>query len=145
MMSDLVKMFDPISYSGSLSRYIDINQSITLGKSGIETWKKFSNIWFDTLTACADRQMKMYHSAIEDTIDCVKDMSTARGIEDLMGKQAEWGRKSAEKCQTVVSEIASTLQKGQSQCADITTKMVASTIESTAGHTSGKASAQKQQ
>ncbi len=129
MFNDLTKMFDPQTVSQQWQKYLDMNQAVQASKTNMESWQAMSGIWAQAYTSCYEKNMKLCQSAMEDSIECLRDLSAAKGIEDLMAKQAEWTRKTAEKCQTGAQELANTLQKTQSQCTDIISKQMSKNFQ----------------
>jgi phasin family protein len=124
MFTDMTKMFDPQTISQQWQKYMDMNQAMQTGKASMENWQNLSGMWAKTFTSCYEKNMKMCQTAMDDSIECLRDMSTAKGIEELMNKQAEWSRKAAEKCQASAQELAKTLQTTQTQCSDMMSKMM---------------------
>lgn len=126
---DFTKMFDPQTMSKTMQQFYDFNGALTSSKKSMDSFKKLNSIWADTYASCCEKQLKMCQSTVEDSIECMRDLSTSKGIEEYMGKQAEWSRKLAEKCQSSAQEIAETMQKGQTQCTDIISKLVTTGTE----------------
>ena len=121
---DFSKYFDPSTFTTNMSKMMDFSQFASTTSSQMETYKKLSNIWAETYTKCSQKQMQMAQSCMEDTIEAMRELSTCKGIEELMSKQAELTRKSTEKYQSSAQELASCLQKGQTQCTDAISQMM---------------------
>lgn len=119
---DFTKMFDPSSYTQTMQKWFDYSQALSSSKQNIETCKKVSTIMADTLSTCTEKQFKYAQSTMEDYIEALRELSTAKGVEDYMQKQATLSQKTAEKCQSCAQEIASQWQKSQAQCTDIISK-----------------------
>jgi phasin family protein len=73
--------------------------------------------------------MKMAQEAMEDCVEGMRDLSSAKGMEEFMGRQTEWTKKCAERAQSNAQELAEVMQKGQSQCSDIISKMMMASME----------------
>lgn len=116
---DFTKMFDPSAYTQTMQKWFDYSQALSSSKQSIETCKKMSGIMADTLSTCTEKQLKYAQSAMEDYIEALRDLSTAKGMDDYMQKQAALSQKTAEKCQSYAQEIASQWQKSQTQCTDL--------------------------
>jgi phasin family protein len=132
MFSDMTKMFDPQAMqnmSQQWQKYMDMNQALQTGKVGMDNLQQLSGMWAKTFTTCYEKQMKMCQGAMDDSIECLRDMSSAKGVEDIMSKQAEWSRKAAEKCQTSAQDLAKTLQTTQTECTDIISKMMVKNLQ----------------
>jgi phasin family protein len=130
--TDFTKMFDPQNltqnmaqtFTQTMSKMMDFTQAAQSSQSQMESYKKLSSIWADTYNQCTQQQAQMMQGAMEDTIEAMRDLSTCKGMEDMVSKQAEWSRKTAEKCQSNAQDLASTLQKGQTQCQDVISQMM---------------------
>ncbi len=126
---DFTKMFDPQTVSKTMQQFYDFNSALSSSKKGVDGIKKLNNIWADTYASCCEKQLKMCQTTMEDSIECMRELSTCKGVEEYMSKQAEWSRKFAEKCQTSAQDIAETMQKSQTQCTDIISKLVSTGTE----------------
>jgi phasin family protein len=61
---------------------------------------------------------------MEDCIGMMRDLSTAKGLEDYMQKQAKYSQKCAEKAQSAAQELAQQWQKTQTPCTDLISKQL---------------------
>jgi phasin family protein len=131
--TDFSKLFDPTQYAANFQQNIqkmwDMSQAATASKQNMETMKKVGTIVADTLTTCTEKQFKYAQSTMEDCIEAMRELSTSKGMEDYMQKQAELSKRSAEKAQSTAQEIASQWQKTQSQCSDIISKQISQATE----------------
>ena len=128
---DLTKMFDPQNFTKNMQQFFDMNSAVAYGQKNMESLKKLNSIWADTYANCCEKQLKLCQSAMEDSIECMRDLSTAKGVEDYMGKQAEWSRKLADKCQSGIQDITNMMQKSQTQSTDIISTMVSTGVATT--------------
>jgi phasin family protein len=126
---DFQKMFDPQAFTKSMQQFMDFNGAARNSKQGYETWKKIGGIVADTYSTCAEKQLRMAQGAMEDCIEGMRELSTAKGMEDFMARQSEWTKKCAEKVQSNAQEMAELMQKGQSQCSDLISKMMMGSME----------------
>jgi|GEM_PF-4287103 len=141
--SDFSKMFDPSQYAQNIQKMCDMTQAMTASKQNMETMKKVSSIVADTVSTCTEKQFKYAQNTMEDCIECLRELSTAKGVEDYMQKQAEISKRTAEKCQSMAQDIASQWQKSQAQCTELLSKQMSNTMEwgkQFAGQTSGTSS-----
>ncbi|MBI1308265.1 MAG: hypothetical protein GC129_00205 [Proteobacteria bacterium] len=131
--SDFAKMFDPSTYAQNMQqnmqKMFDMSQAWSAGKQNMDTAKKLGTMWADTMSTCSEKQFKYAQSAMEDCIEAMRELSTCKGIEDYMQKQAGLSQKAAEKAQSTAQELASQWQKTQSQCTDIISKQVMQGME----------------
>jgi phasin family protein len=127
--ADFSKLFDPQAFAKNMQQFIDFSNAAKSSKQNYETFKKISGVLADTYSTCAEKQMKMAQEAVEDCVEGMRDLSSAKGMEEFMGRQTEWTKKCAEKAQSNAQELAEVMQKGQSQCNDIISKMMMASME----------------
>lgn len=127
--SDFTKMFDPSQYAKNMQKMWDLSQAATASSQNMEAMKQVGTIITNTVGNCTEKQFKFAQAAMEDCIECLRELSTAKGMEDYVQKQAELSKRSAEKCQSLAQEITSQWQKSQSQCTDIISKQMSQTAE----------------
>ncbi len=127
--TDMTKMFDPQAITKNMQQMMDFSSFASNSKHTAETMKTLSSILADTWSTCTDKQTKMAQHTMEECVECMRDLSSAKSIEDYMAKQATWMKKSAEASQSNAQELANTLQKGQTQCTDIIGKMVSANMD----------------
>ncbi|HEX2859591.1 MAG TPA: phasin family protein [Alphaproteobacteria bacterium] len=127
--ADFAKLFDPQAFTKNVQQFWDFNKAAKGSTQNLETLKKISGILADTYSTCTEKQMKMAQNAMEECVENVRELSTAKGMEEFMSRQAEWTRKCAETAQSNAQELAEVVQKGQSQCSDIISKMVLANVE----------------
>lgn len=126
---DFTKMFDPQTITQNMQSFMNMNAFASNSQQAMSNMKELSALMAGTWSAMTDKQTKMAQHAMEDCIECMRDLSTAKSMEDYMSKQATWVKKAAEASQTNAQELASTLQKGQTQATDLIGKMVTSSME----------------
>lgn len=133
MYADYSKYFNPQAmtqaFTQGMSQWMDMNQTMAASQKQMECWKQMGSTWSNCLSTCAEKQMKTAQSFMEQNIECMRELSTAKGVDELMTKQAEWSKKCTEQCQSTAQEMAETMQKTQSECTDIISKMISSTME----------------
>lgn len=133
---DFTKMFDPQAYAQSMQKWCDMSNAVSASKQGTEVVKKVSAMMADTFSTCTEKQFKYAQSAVEDCIEAVRELSSAKGVEDYMAKQAEFSKKFSDKAQTVAQDIASQWQKTQTQCTSMISQNIAQGAEWAKGMTS---------
>lgn len=134
MFPDMQKMFDPAQASQmmqSMQKMWDMNAV----EQQAETYKKLASIWGETFSTCYEQQMKMAQDAMQNSVECMKELSSAKGMEDMMAKQAEWTKKCGETCQSSAQTIAKTMQKGYQQASETITKAVSSGVKASSSST----------
>lgn len=145
---DFSKMFDPSQftnqYTQNMQKFFDWSSAMSASKQNIECMKQVGTIVTDTIAACTEKQFKYAQSTMEDCVENLRDLSSAKGIEEYVSKQTEISKRSAEKAQSVAQEIASQWQKTQAKCTDILSQQISQSMEwsksvasSTNGRTSG--------
>lgn len=130
---DFTKLFDPNQYTQNMQKFFDLSSTMTstasASKQNLECMKQVNSIVTDTIATCTEKQFKYAQSTMEDCIECMRELSTSKGIEDYMSKQAEIAKRSAEKAQSMAQEIATCWQKSQSKCTDILGQQLSQTME----------------
>lgn len=135
--NDFAKMFDPASYAqnfqANMQKMWDMNSamsaSMAAGKQNMEIMKKVSSTIADTYSTCSEKQFKYAQSAMEDCIEAMRELGSAKGMEEYMQKQTQLSQKYAEKAQSCAQEMAGYWQKAQSQCSDIISKQMMQGME----------------
>jgi len=134
---DFTKMFDPTQFttnmSNNMQKFFDWNSTMTstmsAGKHNMEVMKQVGTIVTDTIATCTEKQFKYAQSTMEDCVETMRQLSTAKGVEEYMSKQSEISKRAAEKAQTVAQDIATQWQKTQSQCTDIISQQMSQGME----------------
>lgn len=130
---DFTKMFDPSqytqNYAQNMQKFFDWTSTASASKQNLEALKQVSSIVTDTIAACTEKQFKYAQSTMEDCIETMRELSTAKGIEDYVSKQTEISKRSAEKAQVCAQEIANQWQKTQAKCSDIIGQQLSQTME----------------
>lgn len=134
---DFSKMFDPSQFTNNMTqnmqKFFDWNSTITssmsAGKNNMEVMKQVGTIVTDTIAACTEKQFKYAQSTMEDCVETMRELSTAKGVEEYVSKQSDIAKRSAEKAQTVAQDIATQWQKTQAQCTDIISQQLSQGME----------------
>lgn len=137
MNPEFAKMFDPANYAQNfqttMQKMWDMNTamsaSMQAGKQNMEIMKKVSTTIADTCSTCTEKQFKYAQSTMEDCIEAMRELGSAKGMEEYMQKQTQLSQKAAEKAQSCAQEMASYWQKAQSQCSDIISKQMMQGME----------------
>lgn len=140
---DFSKMFDTTQYTQNMQKMFDWTNTMSAGQSSVknsmELMQQVSNILTQTISTCTEKQFKYAQSTMEDCVETMRELSTAKGIEEYVGKQTEISKRCAEKAQSVAQDIASCWQKSQAQCTDIISQQLSQTMEwSKSSGTNGK-------
>lgn len=127
--SDFTKMFDPSTYAQNMQKMWDTTQALSAGKQNMEVMKKVGTILADAVSVSTEKQAKYAQAAVEDCIEAMRELSTCKGVEEYVQKQAQICQKAAEKSQAVAQECAQQWQKAQSQCTDLIGKQLMQGME----------------
>ncbi len=127
--NDFSKMFDPQQAAQAMQKLFDMNSAMSMSKQNMEVMKKVSSLWADTLSTCTEKQFKYAQSSMEDCIETMRELSTAKGMDDYMQKQAKLSQKVAEKAQVTAQDMAQQWQKTQAQCTDMIGKQMMQGME----------------
>jgi phasin family protein len=126
---DFTKLFDPNQYTQNMQKLFDWTSTASTGKQSLECMKQVNSIVTDAIASCTEKQFKFAQSTMEDCVESMRELSSAKGIEDYMSKQAEMAKRSAEKAQSIAQEIATTWQASQSKCTDIISQQMSQSME----------------
>lgn len=131
--NDFTKMFDPTQYTQTMQqnmqKMFDWSSAASTSKQNLECMKQVGTLMTDTIATCTETQFKYAQSTMEDCIETMRELSTAKGMDDYMSKQTEMQKRNAEKAQSVAQEIASQWQKTQAKCSDIISQQMSQTME----------------
>jgi phasin family protein len=133
MNQDFTKLFDPSQVQQNMQqamqqwqKMMTMPQLMSSNNTGMETMKQVTNLWTETMSKCSEAQMQYCQSSMEDCIGAMKELSTAKGLEDYMQKQTKLTQKAAEKAQSTAQELSTQWQKTQTQCTDLISQAVMS-------------------
>ena len=129
MFTDVSKMFDPTAATQMMQKFWDVNQFSSTTQKNTEAYQKLTSCTAETVSSCYQKLAQMCQSNLQNSIEYMRELSTAKSLEDITSKQAEWTKKCAQTCQSNAQDLAETMQKGQSQCTDIITRMMADSAE----------------
>lgn len=124
------QMFDPTAASKLMQQFTDFGQFNNSQKQS-ETVQKICSVWSEAFTNYSKQQAEMFQSAVSDSIACMREIGTAKSPEEAVQTQASWTKKWTETCQSNAQQLASTVQKAQTQCTDLISKLVSENIEAT--------------
>lgn len=126
---DFTKFFDPNQYTQNMQKFFDWSNTASTSKQNIECIKQVNNIVTDTIASCTEKQFKFAQATMQDCVETMRELSTSKGIEDYMSKQAEIAKRSAEKAQSMAQEIATCWQTSQTKCSDIISQQLTQNVE----------------
>ena len=129
MMPDMSKLFDPQAMTNAMQSMWNVQNASAFSKQQMETMKKLGTIMADTLSASSEKQMKFAQSTMEECVEAMRELATAKGIEEYMQKSAQLTQKNAEKCQSMAQDLSSQWQKSQTQCSELITKSMQQGME----------------
>jgi phasin family protein len=122
--NDMQKMFDPTACTQMMQKFWDMNQMSNATKKNSETCQKITNCTTETISSCCQQIAQMCQANLQSSIEYMRELSTAKSLDEVASCQAEWTKKCAQTCQSNAQELAETMQKCQTQCTDLITKMV---------------------
>ncbi|MFN7163106.1 MAG: phasin family protein [Pseudomonadota bacterium] len=129
---DFSKMFDPNQAAQAWQNMMTMNNSVQQAmqssQSSMEAMRKISTLWANTMSTCTEKQMQYCQSSIEDCMSAMRELSTAKGMEEYMQKQAKLSQQSAEKAQSTAQELAQCWQKTSTQCSDVMSQQLMQTM-----------------
>ena len=129
MMPDMTKLFDPQAMTNAMQSMWNVQSASAYSKQQVDAMKKLSTMMTDTFSTCSEKQLKYVQSSMEDCIEAMRELATAKGIEEYMQKSAQLSQKNAEKCQSMAQDLSSQWQKSQTQCSELITKSMQQGME----------------
>lgn len=129
MMPDMSKLFDPQAMTNAMQSMWNVQSASAYSKQQMDAMKKLSTLMTDTLSTCSEKQLKYVQSSMEDCVEAMRELATAKGIEEYMQKSAQLTQKNAEKCQSMAQDLSSQWQKSQTQCSELITKTMQQSME----------------
>lgn len=129
MMPDMTKLFDPQAMTNAMQSMWNVQSASAYSKQQVDAMKKLSTLMTDTFSTCSEKQLKYVQSSMEDCIEAMRELATAKGIEEYMQKSAQLSQKNAEKCQSMAQDLSSQWQKSQTQCSELITKSMQQGME----------------
>jgi phasin family protein len=143
--NDFSKLFDPQQAAQMWQKMFTMPTTMPnvmqSSQQTMDTMKQVSTMWAETMSSCTEKQMQYYKSSMEDCVSAMRDLSSAKGMDEYMKKQAALTQQAAEKAQSTAQELAQQWQKTQTQCTDIMSKQLMQGMEwakTTTGQSSSK-------
>ena len=128
MFADMQKFFTPEAFTKAMQTSFNMTQANAMAQSNFEAFQKATTIWSETMASCMEKQMQMAQKAMEESVTCARDLSTASTMEELMSKNAAMYQKAAHTTQKNSQDIVDLLQKGQAKAQDVMQKQFAANI-----------------
>lgn len=130
--SDFSKMFDPQqaaqTWQSMLSMNSNLQQAMQSSQSSMEAMRKIGTLWASTLSTCTEKQMQYCQSSMEDCVSAMRELSTAKGMDEYMQKQAKISQMCTEKAQSAAQDLAQCWQQTQTQCTDMMSQQLMQTM-----------------
>lgn len=130
--SDFSKMFDPQqatqAWQNMMNMSSTMQQAMQSSQTNMEAMRKISTLWANTMSTCTEKQMQYCQSSIEDCVTAMRELSSAKGMEEYMQKQAKISQQCAEKAQSTAQELAQCWQQTSSQCTDVMSQQLMQTM-----------------
>ena len=131
MYSDMTKWMNPEEMAKMFQTSWNMQDAIESGKQNMEVVQKANSVLAETMSTCFERQVQMMQNSMQESVEAVKELTTAGSIEDLMNKQSVLARKTAEQAQMNGQELAQLIQKGQTKVMDMLSNQVMQNLQST--------------
>lgn len=118
MFGDMQKMFDIESFN----KMFNMDDMTKTQKETSAAVQKASSVLADGMNKAFTKQMQTMQSSMQEGVEAMRELSDAKGVEDMMSKQSELARKSFETMTKAQSEVLSTMQKSWMEASDIMSK-----------------------
>lgn len=110
--------FDPKQMQQSWQQWMNSFSTQTTPWSGMANFSQFQNMsqtFTKSMQGYMQKQMQMSQKTMEQSVECMKDLASAKGIEDFMAKQTNWMQKSTDTWQSCSQDMFKSMQDMQSQ------------------------------
>ncbi len=85
----------------------------------LKALQKANKVWAEALNKAADRQLALTREAVEDSVATARELSQAKGVEDVMNRQSAAWQRWSEKTTSGAREVAELLGEAQAEAAKI--------------------------
>ena len=107
----------------------DFDAVFALQRKNVEAFTAANQLAFDGVKAVAQRQAEIARKAFEEFGKVTKELTAAGTPEDKFAKQADLAKSAFEDVLANMREVVDTLQKSQSEAADVLTKRAVANFE----------------
>ena len=107
----------------------DFDAVFALQRKNVEAFTAANQLAFDGVKAVAQRQAEIARKAFEEFGKVTKELTSVGTPEDKFAKQADLAKSAFEDALANMREVVDTLQKSQSEAADVLTKRAVANFE----------------
>jgi len=124
---DMTKFFDPKLFD--LNGFtVNMEKALEANKRSLEAVKKANTVMAEGASTVAARQLELTQTAMEESIEVARDLSSAKGIEGMGAKNADAVRNTFEKGIRNAMELMAIANKAQSEAAEILSKQLVENV-----------------
>lgn len=106
----------------SFTKAFNIEALQTASQRNLDAFKKANAIIVEGMSQIATRQMEQLQATVQQSTEAAKDLSSAKGLEDLMQKQSAVWKVAVERSVANSQEIADIARRTQTAATDVLSK-----------------------
>jgi len=136
-MTEFSKLFDLTAFG----KAFDLSAVIEMNQKTLETVKQANSIMAEAASKLAARQAEMTKTTMAEGIAGAKELTTAKGLEEYLGKQAQLFQVTLEKSVENSRELAELATKASTEAGELVTRQLLNNVSalSTAASKTAKA------
>lgn len=106
----------------AITKAMNLEALQTAGQRNLDAFKKANAIIVEGMSQMATRQMEQVQSSLQQSAEMAKDLSSAKGLEDMMQKQSTAWKTAVERSVSNSQEIADIARRTQTAATDVLSK-----------------------
>ena len=106
----------------AMTKAFNIEALQTASQRNLDAFKKANAIIVEGMSQIASRQMEQIQATVQQTTEAAKELSSAKGMEDLMQKQSTVWKTAVERTVANSQEIADIARRTQTAATDVLSK-----------------------
>lgn len=106
----------------AIAKAFNIEALQTASQRNLDAFKKANAIIVEGWSQIATRQMEQLQSSVQQSTEIAKDLSSAKGLEDLLQKQSTAWKTAVERTVTNSQEIADIARRTQTAATEVLSK-----------------------
>lgn len=106
----------------AITKAFNIEALQTASQRNLDAFKKANAIIVEGMSQIATRQMEQIQSSVQQSTEMAKELSSAKGLEDMMQKQSTAWKTAVERTVANSQEIADIARRTQTAATDVLSK-----------------------
>ena len=131
MFTDMSKLFNTEDMMKTMQKSWDVQSFTKNQQQSMDALQQATTVMTETMTNCMEKCMSMSQTAMQESIDAAKELSSAKDIEEYMSKQTTLSQKASTAAQKRAQELAKLMQDSQKKCVSVLSKNAQTFTQST--------------